>query len=85
MIPIRLPREDKLQLIHRMQHYFETERGEHIGELAAEQLVDFVLKEAGPFVYNAAIAEARSVFQDKMNQLDDELYALEKPVKRGGR
>lgn len=85
MLPIRLPREDKLQLIHRLQSFFETERGERIGELAAEQLVDFVLKEAGPYVYNAAIAEVRSVFQDKMNQLDDELYALEKPVNRNGR
>lgn len=85
MIPIKLPREDKLQLVHRVQYYFETERGESIGELAAEQLVDFLLGEAGPYLYNAALADARNVFQEKMNQLDDELYTLEKPLKRGGR
>ncbi|MFD0674923.1 DUF2164 domain-containing protein [Cohnella sp. GCM10027633] len=85
MIPIKLPREDKLQLVHRVQHFFETERGESIGELAAEQLIDFMLLEAGPYLYNAALADARNAFQEKMNQLEDELYALEKPLKRGDR
>lgn len=86
MIPIKLPREEKLQLVHRLQHYFETERGESIGELGAEQLVDFMIGALGPYVYNAAIADARNVFQEKMNQLDDELYSLEKkPDGRGSR
>lgn len=86
MITIKLPREEKLQLVHRLQHYFETERGESIGELGAEQLVDFMIGAIGPYVYNAAISDARNVFQEKMNQLDDELYALEKkPTGRGSR
>ncbi|MBO9599404.1 MAG: DUF2164 domain-containing protein [Cohnella sp.] len=86
MIPIKLPREEKLQLVHRLQHYFETERGESIGDLAAEQLVDFMIGAIGPYVYNAAISDTRNVFQEKMNQLDDELYALEKrPAGRGSR
>lgn len=82
MKPLRMPREEKLQLVYRVQQYFETERGESIGELGAEQFVDFMIGELSPYLYNAAIADARGVFQEKMNQLDDELYALEKPKPR---
>lgn len=82
MKPLKLPREEKLQLVYRVQRYFETERGETVGELGAEQLVDFMIGELSPYLYNAAIADARVVFQETMNQLDDELYALEKPKPR---
>lgn len=86
MIPIKLPRDEKLQLVHGLQHFFETERGESIGELGAEQLVDYMISAVGPYIYNAAIADARTVFQEKMNQLDDEWYSLEKkPTRRGAR
>lgn len=82
MVPLKLPREEKLQLVHRVQRYYETERGETIGELGAEQLVDYMIAELAPYLYNAGIADARGAFQEKMNQLDDELYALEKPKPR---
>ncbi|MFC5528294.1 DUF2164 domain-containing protein [Cohnella yongneupensis] len=85
MIPIKLPREDKMQLVHRLQHYFEVERDESIGELAAEQLVDFMIGAVGPYVYNTAVADTRRVIQEKMNQLEDELYSLEKPASRNNR
>ncbi|GIP23728.1 DUF2164 domain-containing protein [Paenibacillus sp. J22TS3] len=82
MLQIKLPKEDKDVIIRSVQTYFEEERGESIGELAAEQLIDFMIGELGPAVYNKAIEDARKVIYEKNSQVDDELYALQKPVQR---
>jgi uncharacterized protein (DUF2164 family) len=80
--PIKLPKEEKAQLIRSVQHYFAEERSEELGELGAGQLIDFMISELGPYMYNKAIADARAAVQQKMAQIDDELYALERPVQR---
>ena len=45
---IRIPKENKEEIIRSLQHYFYNERSEEIGNIAAENLLDFVLKEIGP-------------------------------------
>lgn len=80
MIPVKLPKEQKAEIIQSVQAYFEEERSEQLGELGADQLVDFMIKELSPYIYNQAVADARKLTGEKMNQLEDELYALEKPV-----
>lgn len=79
---IKLPREEKELLIQHVQNYFEEERSETIGELGSEQFIDFMVKELGPYIYNQAIADARSMIHDKINQVDDELYSLEKTISK---
>ncbi|WP_058303120.1 DUF2164 domain-containing protein [Gorillibacterium timonense] len=81
MIPMKLPREEKLALIEALQTFFEEERSESLGMLGAEQLIDFMIQELGPILYNRAIFDARTLMNDRMVQLEDELYSLEKPNK----
>ncbi|MNX43801.1 hypothetical protein D3C86_742650 [compost metagenome] len=78
MLSIKLPKEEKDEIIQNVQNYFEEERSETIGALGAEQFIDFMIKELGPYIYNKAIADARTLIHDKINQIDDELYSLEK-------
>ncbi|MCD9025472.1 DUF2164 domain-containing protein [Cohnella sp. NL03-T5] len=82
MISIKLPKEEKEEIVKNVQTYFEEERSEIIGALGAEQLIDFMIRELGPYIYNKAIADARTIINEKNNQIDDELYTLEKPIKR---
>ncbi|QJD83206.1 DUF2164 domain-containing protein [Cohnella herbarum] len=82
-IILKLPREEKDEIVRSVQAYFEDERSETIGALGAEQLIDFMIKELGPYLYNKALADARTVINEKYNQLDDELYTLEKPTYNG--
>lgn len=81
MLSIKLPKEQKEEIVQSVQAYFEEERSESIGQLAAEQLIDFMIGELGPYIYNKAIEDARMMITGKMAQIDDELYALEKPLR----
>ncbi|MDP5275779.1 DUF2164 domain-containing protein [Chengkuizengella axinellae] len=81
MKPTKLPREQKDQMISMIQHYFEIERSEEIGNLAAENFLDFILKEIGPYLYNQGISDARTLINEKMIHIEDDLYALEKQLK----
>jgi uncharacterized protein (DUF2164 family) len=80
IISIKLPKEEKDEILKSVQTYFEEERSETIGALGAEQLIDFMIKELGPYIYNKALTDARAIVNEKNNQIDDELYTLEKPI-----
>lgn len=80
MISVKLTKEQRAGLIRDVQTFFYDERNETIGELAADQLIDFMIRTVGPYVYNKAIGDTRNFLQEKMAQLDDEIYTLEQPV-----
>lgn len=82
MLNIRLPKEAKEFIVDDIIRYFEQERGETLGSLAAEQILDFMISAVGPAVYNQAITDARALLAERMQNLDDDLYALEKRRKR---
>lgn len=80
MLTLKLPREQKELLIYDLQTYFSEELGESIGNLAAEGLLDYLLKQLGPLAYNQAIADARALIGEQMERIQDELYSLERPL-----
>ena len=41
-----------------------------MGDLKANLLLDFVLKEIGPSIYNTAIADAQTYFQGRVADLE---------------
>lgn len=43
--------------------YFESERGEKIGVVAAGQLLDFFLRTTGPAVYNRALDDTKALLE----------------------
>jgi uncharacterized protein (DUF2164 family) len=80
IIPMKLPKEQKEEIIKNVQAYFNEERSETIGDMGAEQLIDFMIKELGPYLYNKGIADARTLINEKAAQIEDELYTLEQPL-----
>jgi uncharacterized protein (DUF2164 family) len=80
MKTIRLPREATIRMKEQIRHYFMEERGEEIGELAADNLLDFMLRELGPFVYNQAVQDARTTLMQKAAAMEEDLFALERPI-----
>ncbi|HLR74387.1 MAG TPA: DUF2164 domain-containing protein, partial [Virgibacillus sp.] len=49
---INLTKEEKEQMISRIQAYYQRERGEQIGELKAMMILDFFNEELAPTFYN---------------------------------
>jgi uncharacterized protein (DUF2164 family) len=73
-------KEQKRQIIRLIQDFFQGERDEQIGIIAAQGLLDFIDQEIGPYYYNQAIRDARRLVQGQMESIDTELYIMEKPV-----
>lgn len=82
MTGFKLPRERREALVTALQQYFLEERGEQIGSIAAEGLLEFFIRSAGPSIYNEALRDARKVVMERMAAVEDELYTLEKTDSR---
>jgi uncharacterized protein (DUF2164 family) len=74
---IRFPSERRGPVIAAIRDYFETELDEPIGDLKATLLFEFMLAEIGPTVYNQAIADAQAWMQERVTDLDVNLYEPE--------
>ena len=81
MIPIKLRKEQKDMIVGDLKAFFEEERSETIGNLAAEQFIDFMIKEIGPFLYNKGIEDARQLVMEQLVFVEEELYSLQRPIR----
>ena len=75
MVTIELPQQTRADAIKSLQQYFEQNLPEPIGDLAAGLLLDYFLEEIGPAIYNKAIADAQQRLQQRVSDLDGELFA----------
>ena len=60
MVSIELSKQARTEAIASLQRYFEENLPEPIGELPAGLLLNFILEEIGPVIYNKAIGDAQS-------------------------
>jgi uncharacterized protein (DUF2164 family) len=79
---IRLTKEQKDDMKERIQHFVYMEYGEEIGDLAADNALHFVIKELAPYIYNQGIADAKTMIEQKLMNLDEDLSSLERPFYR---
>ncbi|MFC0523733.1 DUF2164 domain-containing protein [Pontibacillus salicampi] len=75
---MKFPREEREQIIESIQAYFEIERGEEIGNLGAEQLLDYIVQEVGPLLYNQGVRDAKKMVDQKLLNIDEDITSLEK-------
>lgn len=78
-----MSREQKEYLVHQVQRFFHEQRGEELGNLETEEMIDFFWKQLGPILYNLGVQDARKLLQERFASLEDELYVLEKPSESG--
>lgn len=67
---ITLTDEVRKQSIASIRRYFDEELDKDIGDLKAGLVLEFVLKEIAPSVYNAAINDAQTYLRDRVADLD---------------
>ena len=71
-----LKEEQRRLLIERIQAFFDEERGESLGIIAAEGMLDFFMESLAPAVYNRALEQAREWYEQRMESLGNDFYAL---------
>ncbi len=75
---VKIPNEKKDELVEKIQQFFEEEDLDNIGRFQAERLIEEMIKLLGPYAYNQAIGDARKLITDKLSNIEEDLYVLEK-------
>ena len=76
MVTLELTKQQRSDAIASMQRYFE-ENLDPIGDMPAGLLLNFLLEEIGPLIYNQAISDAQTRLTQRVADLNGELYADE--------
>jgi uncharacterized protein (DUF2164 family) len=74
---IQFDKDERAAMVEKIRRYFVDELDSEIGNIPAEQLLQFVGEAIGPFYYNQGLLDAQAVFTRSMDNVGDEIYALE--------
>ncbi|QTH64018.1 DUF2164 domain-containing protein [Psychrosphaera ytuae] len=80
MAKIEFTQQQKDTIVERLQDYMGSELDVELGQFDAEFLLDFITKELGGHFYNKGIEDARTVFEKRVQSIDEDLYAIEQDV-----
>lgn len=74
---IKLPKEAHVRAVSSIERFVRENFDEPIGNLQAAALLNFLLAEVGPSIYNHAIAEAQQRLMVRVGELDIECHEPE--------
>ena len=74
---IELTDERRTKMLTAIQRYFVDNLDRDIGELGANLLLEFFVRELGAPIYNQAIRDAHNFLQEKLVDLSGEFYEPE--------
>ena len=76
---IRLSDERRASLVRSIKNHFVEEFDEPLSDFRAEGLLDFFIRELGPPVYNQGVRDACGYMQEKLGDIEGEVYEPERP------
>lgn len=79
-IKIKLSDAEKKKAMEEIAAFYLTERGETIGIIAQQQILDLFLEELAPMVYNKALDEAQKWCRQIFDNMEADYYSLYKPL-----
>ena len=74
---IKLDTDTQARFIASIKRFFAETLDEDVGDLKASLLLDFVLREMGPSIYNRAVGDAQSRIEDMVQELDSSCYEVD--------
>ena len=74
---IQLSPERRLLLMTAIKHYMAGAFDEPISDFRAESLLDFFVRELGPPVYNQGVRDVTKFIQEKLGDVEGEIYEPE--------
>ena len=76
-MPITLPKETNDRVLSSLKRYFSEEHEEELNDLRAKLLLDFIMREIAPSIYNVAITDAQTYLRDRVADLDGACFEAE--------
>ncbi len=83
MSAIEFSAAEKDAIIRKIKLYFSEELEQEIGQFDAEFLLNFFAEEIGGYFYNGGLYDARAVLEEKLENIDEAIYSIEKPTDAG--
>lgn len=80
---IRLTEEQTREMRARIADWFESERGETLGMIAQQEILDLFLQALAPTVYNNALREAERWYRNIQANMESDYYLLFKDENAG--
>jgi uncharacterized protein (DUF2164 family) len=74
---IEVTKQVRADAIASIKRYFQENMPEPIGDLPAGLLLTFFIEEVGPAIYNRAVSDSQERMQQRVADLNGELYADE--------
>ncbi|GAB5519741.1 MAG: DUF2164 domain-containing protein [Rhodothermales bacterium] len=81
-MPLTFDAERRDDAIRALQSYADDHFDEPMGNIAAGGLLDFIIGEIGPALYNQGVADAQRYMQERAMELDLNVHEEEFPVTR---
>lgn len=78
MSNLKLSEQNKLQLVDKLQCYFEQELDQELGQFDAEFLLDFIAKEFGKIYYNQGLYDAQAILESRIESVVEAISEIEK-------
>ena len=83
-LEIEFSDREKQLIVKKIQDYFIENLDQEITYFDAEFLLGFFSKEVGAFYYNRGLYDAQTILDEKLENVKDAIYEIEKPTDLGG-
>jgi len=80
MADIDFPQADKEALIKKLQAHMSDELDRELSRFEAEFLLDFIVKDIGPYLYNQGVYDSKKLIEKRFEGIAETLYELEKSI-----
>jgi len=78
---ITIPDDARRHAVAALREYVRDNMDEEIGDLKATLLLDYIVSEIGPSIYNQAIADAQQYFEERTADLAGACHYSEFPTR----
>ena len=75
---IQLSDDRRAKLLAAIREYFDDQFDDPISDFRAQGLLDFFVQQLGPPVYNQGVRDASRYMQDKLTDIEGEVYETER-------
>jgi len=80
MSQIKFTAQERDVICGKIQHYFNEELEQEIGQFEAGFLLDFFAEQIGSYFYNRGLYDAQAILESRLENIGEAIYEIEKPT-----